>query len=84
MFRTPPMQSMIVATNAIRDGRRVRVVDASIRCADLEVARARALLLRIGRHPSATLWRAPDWDAPQPKNCQPQMTETPLADVTSG
>jgi hypothetical protein len=68
MFRAPPMSSLTVATSVIRDGHRLRVVDASIRCGDLDVARARALLLRTGTHPSATMWRAPDWDAPRPEN----------------
>jgi hypothetical protein len=66
MFRSPPMRPLTVATSVVRDGRRVRVVDASIRCDDLEVARARALLLRTGTHPNATPWHAPEWDAPHP------------------
>jgi len=67
MFRSPPMRPLTVATNVVRDGRRVRVVDASIRSDDLEVARARALLLRTGTHPDATPWQAPDWDAAPPE-----------------
>ena len=42
MFRAPPMSALDVATRVIRDGRRVRVVDVSIRSAGVEVARARA------------------------------------------
>ena len=48
MFRSPPMTSFTVHTTITRNGRRVRVVDASIRCGDLEVAKATALLLRDG------------------------------------
>ena len=79
MFRSPPMSSLTVATSVIRDGRRVRVVDASIRCADVEVARASALLLRTGAHPSAAMWRAPDWDAPLP-----EALPSPVDDATGG
>jgi hypothetical protein len=66
MFRTPPMSPLQVVTHAVRDGRRVRVVDISIRSADVEVARATALLLRTGPHPDGATWRAPTWDAPHP------------------
>jgi hypothetical protein len=66
MFRSPPMSALHVATRVVRDGRRVRVVDVSIRSGEVELARASALLLRTGPHPDGTTWRAPDWDAPLP------------------
>ena len=68
MFRSPPMSALHVATRVVRDGRRVRVVDVSIRSTDVEVARATALLLRTGPHPGGTMWHAPDWDAPDPES----------------
>ena len=71
MFRSPPMSALQVATRVVRNGRRVRVVDVSIRSADLEVARATALLLRTGPHPGGTMWRAPEWDAPRPETLPP-------------
>lgn len=67
MFRSPPMTPLRVATQKIRDGRRVHVVDVSIRTADVEVARARALLLRSGPHPDAMMWRAPEWTVALPE-----------------
>jgi hypothetical protein len=67
MFRSPPMAPLHVTTRVVRDGRRVRVVDVSIRSADIEVARASALLLRAGPHPVGTTWRAPEWDAAAPE-----------------
>ena len=67
MFRTPPMSALQVATHVVRDGRRVRVVEVSIRAGDAEVARASALMLRTGSHPQATPWRAPEWDAAHPE-----------------
>jgi Acyl-CoA thioesterase C-terminal domain/Acyl-CoA thioesterase N-terminal domain len=66
MFRSPPMSALHVATRVVRDGRRVRVVDVSIRSTDVELARASALLLRTGPHPGGMMWRAPEWDAPLP------------------
>ena len=67
MFRSPPMSPLHVASRVIRDGRRVRVVDVSIRSAEVEVARARALVLRTGPHPGGAIWRAPEWDVPLPE-----------------
>jgi hypothetical protein len=66
MFRAPPMTAFAVTTRVIRDGRRVRVVDVSIRSAEVEVARASALLLRTGPHPADVPWRASEWDVPHP------------------
>jgi hypothetical protein len=66
MFRSPPMLALQTATRVIRDGRRVRVLDVSVHCNDVEVARARALLLRTNAHPEGPTWRAPEWDVPSP------------------
>jgi hypothetical protein len=68
MFRTPPMTPLHVATRVVRDGRRVRVVEVSIRTADVEVARASALLLRSGPHPDVAMWQAPEWTVVQPES----------------
>ncbi|HTD49965.1 MAG TPA: acyl-CoA thioesterase domain-containing protein [Acidimicrobiia bacterium] len=73
MFRSPPMAPMTVTTAVVRDGRRVRVVDLSLRSAGLEVGRARALLLRTGPHPDVTMWRTSDWDAAPPERLDSQL-----------
>jgi hypothetical protein len=75
MFRSPPMTPFIVRTSVIRDGRRVRVLEVSIRCGEVEVARASALLLRTAEHPTASVWRAPAWDAPPPDAFPPPPDE---------
>ncbi|HVJ97753.1 MAG TPA: acyl-CoA thioesterase domain-containing protein, partial [Acidimicrobiia bacterium] len=77
MFRTPPMTPLHVATQVIRDGRRVRVVEVSIRADDVEVARASALLLRSGPHPDAAIWRAPEWAAVHPESLPAPEGEGP-------
>jgi hypothetical protein len=66
MFRSPPMSALHVTTSMIRSGRRVCVMEVSIRSTDTDVARARALLLRRGAHPDGAPWRAPVWDVPLP------------------
>jgi hypothetical protein len=74
MFRSPPMSALHATTRVVRDGRRVRVIEVAILSADVEVARASALLLRTGPHPSGAAWRAPDWDAPRPDRLPPRGT----------
>ena len=71
MFRFPPMRPFTVSTRAARDGRRVRAIDVSITCADVEVARASVLLLRTGLHPSVTVWSADEWNVPAPEALEP-------------
>jgi hypothetical protein len=66
MFRSPPMSALKVATRIVRAGRRLRVIEVSIRSVDTELARANVLLLRTGPHPPATPWCAPKWDVPLP------------------
>lgn len=66
MFRSPPMDPFSVSTSIVRNGRRVRAVDVSITCRDVEVARASALLVRAGRHPDLAIWRAPEWNVAAP------------------
>ena len=71
MFRFPPMRPFTVSTRAARDGRRVRAIDVSITCADVEVARASVLLLRTGPHPRVTVWSADEWNVPAPEELEP-------------
>ena len=71
MFRSPPMKPFNVTTRVARDGRRVRAVDVSITCGEVEVARASVLLLRTGPHPKVTVWRPEEWSVPRPEELDP-------------
>ena len=72
MFRFPPMQPFNVSTSIARDGRRVRAVDVSVRCAEVEVARAHVLLLRTGAHPDVHVWQPDEWTVPAPEDVEPE------------
>jgi hypothetical protein len=76
MFRSPPMSPFAVRTSVVRDGRRVRVLEVSVRAGEVEIARASALMLRTTEHPAATVWRAPEWDAPPPDAVPPPPRES--------
>ena len=67
MFRVAPMRPITAVTNVVRDGNRIRVVDASLRVDDgVEVARASVVMLRRAPAPEGTVWSLPDWKVPHP------------------
>jgi hypothetical protein len=66
LFKAAPMEPVRVSTASVRDGRRIRVVDASVTCGGMEVARASAVMLRRAPHPEGEIWGAPTWDVPSP------------------
>jgi hypothetical protein len=73
LFRRVDLVPLRVTTRRVRDGGRVRVVDATVTTAGGEVARASAVLLRRGAQPPGELWSTPNWDAPGPDGLGPPM-----------
>ncbi len=66
LFRNTRMVPVHAATSLVRDGRRIRVADATVFAAGTPVARASAVLLRCSGGPSETVPGTPPWDAPSP------------------
>lgn len=79
LFRTPPMQPVLVTTRVARNGRRVRAVDVSMTCGQDEVARAHGLVLRTGPHPEVTVWRPDEWQVPAPDQLPPSERMASMA-----
>jgi hypothetical protein len=48
----------------VRDGNRIKVIDAEFVSNGESIARASALLLRHAETPDGTVWQPPAWDAP--------------------
>jgi hypothetical protein len=71
LFRRAGLVPLRVTTRRVRDGGRIRVVDATVTTGDGEVARASAVLLRRGMRPPGEIWTTPDWDAPGPDELGP-------------
>jgi len=71
LYRNSPLIPLRIETTRIRDGRRIRVVDAAITGGNGPVARASAVLLRRGAQPDGEIWTAPAWDAPDPGTLGP-------------
>ncbi|MBV9558899.1 MAG: thioesterase family protein [Bradyrhizobium sp.] len=67
MFRLPNIETPIeVRTKSIRDGLRIRLIEADFVSGGVAMARASCQLLRRTENPPGTVWSPPNWDAPQP------------------
>ncbi|TDC99644.1 thioesterase family protein [Nonomuraea deserti] len=67
LFRNSPMSPVTVETTLVRDGRRIRVADATISTEQGVIARAGAVLLRQGEQPGGEqAIVTPAWDEPPP------------------
>ncbi|WP_246080963.1 thioesterase family protein [Nonomuraea mesophila] len=67
LFRNSPMVPVTVETSLVRDGRRIRVADATISTEQGVIARAAAVLLRQGEQPAGPqAVVTPAWDEPPP------------------
>lgn len=66
MYRLPDFSPLSVETRIVRDGHRIKVVDAELFSAGVSVGRATSQLLRRTEAPAGQVWSPPNWDAPLP------------------
>jgi Thioesterase-like superfamily len=66
MFRLPGFAPIEVKTRIIRDGLRIRVVEADFLSGGVAMARASCQLLRKTENPQGQVWSPPNWDVPSP------------------
>lgn len=66
LYRLPGFDPMRVTHEVVREGRRIRVVNAEIFSGDKSVGRAAVQLLRTGSDPIGSVWKPDDWDVPGP------------------
>jgi hypothetical protein len=59
LLRPAAMEPLRVRTRVLREGRRLKIVDAEVLQSDAVVARASALFLRTGEQPPGVVWTAP-------------------------
>lgn len=77
LFKVAPMEPVTIEAALVRDGRRIRVADAVLRCAGHDVARASAVFLRTGERPPGTVWQPERWAAPDPATVPPAPDHGP-------
>ncbi len=75
MFRLAPHAPVEVDTRPTREGNRIRVIDATMRVGEVEVARASAVMLRHAPQPEGAVWSPDDWDAPRPEDLPAPVRE---------
>ena len=68
MFRLPTMAPIEVRTRLVRNGLRIRLVEADLYSAGVAMARASCQLLRKTENPQGTVWSPPNWDVPAPSD----------------
>jgi hypothetical protein len=66
MYRLADLSPLEVTTTVVRDGRRIKVIDAEAFSGGVSVARATSQLLRRTQSPPGEVWSPPNWDAPPP------------------
>lgn len=72
MFRLPNITTPIeVKTTAIREGLRIRVIEADFFSGGVAMARASCQLLRRGQNPRGNIWSPPNWEVPAPADIPP-------------
>ena len=78
MFRLPNIMTPVeVKTRLIRDGLRIRVIEADFLSGGVAMARASGQLLRRTENPEGQVWSPPNWDVPKPSDI-PVPTDTRL------
>ncbi|MGH6712530.1 MAG: acyl-CoA thioesterase domain-containing protein, partial [Bradyrhizobium sp.] len=72
MFRLPDILTPVeCTTRLIRDGKRIKVVEAEFFSGGTSMARASCQLLRKTENPQGQIWSPPNWDAPAPADIPP-------------
>ncbi len=71
MYRLPDLSPVEVVTRIVRDGRRIKVIDAEFVSAGTSMARATCQFLRRTANPAGQVWSPPPWDAPAPDDIEP-------------
>jgi hypothetical protein len=71
MFRLPDLSPLEVRTRLVRDGYRIRMVQADLYSGDTHVAMATAQILRRSEAPPGRTWSPPTWDVPNPNAIPP-------------
>ena len=71
MYRLPDLSAAEVTVTPVREGRRIKVIDAEYIVGGVSMARATCQLLRQTENPDGKVWTPPNWDAPKPADISP-------------
>ncbi len=68
MFRLPSFAPIEIKSRVLRDGLRLKLIEAEFISGGVSMARATCQLLRRTENAPGTVWTTPNWDAPAPSN----------------
>jgi hypothetical protein len=77
LFRAPRLAPFEVVTRVVRDGRRIKVVDAELISEGERAGRATCQLLRRTTNPPGRVWSGPEWAGVPPPGEIPDPGPTP-------
>ena len=71
MYRLPDLSPVEVVTRVVREGRRIKVIDAEFISGGKSAGRATCQLLRRTERPEGDVWTPPGWEVPKPDDIPP-------------
>jgi hypothetical protein len=71
MYRLPDFSPIEVKTTVVRDGNRIKVVDAEFISGGVSMGRASCQFLRRTENPDGFVWKPSVWDVPKPADIAP-------------
>jgi len=71
MYRLPDLSPVEVTTRVVREGNRIKVIDAEFVSGGVSAGRATCQLLRRTENPPGNVWKPPSWDVPAPGDIAP-------------
>ena len=77
MYKLPDLSPVEVVTRIVKDGYRIKVIDAEFISGGVSAGRATCQLLRRTENAPGTVWKREPWDAPPPMDCE-QAAQSPM------
>jgi hypothetical protein len=71
LYRLPDLAPITVSTRIVRQGARIKVIEAELFSGGVSSARASCQLLRRSQQPEASVWAQTGWDAAPPDQVAP-------------
>jgi len=71
MYKLPDLSPIEVRTTVVREGYRIKVIDAEFFSAGVSMARATCQLLRRTENAPGNVWTPPNWEVPKPSDIAP-------------
>ena len=71
LYRLPDFSPLNATTRVVRDGRRIKVIDAELFSAGVSVGRASCQMLLCTQNSSGATWSPPNWDVDRPELVAP-------------